>query len=271
MPELPEVETTRRGIAPCLKGRHVARVVARNPRLRWRVPRTLIEQLPGQAIRGVARRAKYLLLETDIGTVIVHLGMSGSLRVVAAAEPPGKFDHVDLVLDDGKCLRLHDPRRFGSILWTRHNPAEHWLLAHLGPEPLESGFSGRYLFEVTRRRSRAVRDVLLDSQIVAGIGNIYANEALFKAGIRPTRAAGKLSLADCQRLVAAIRFTLRRALRVGGTTLRDYRASNGEPGYFQQTLKVYGRRREPCRVCRTPIRTRRLGQRSSFYCPQCQA
>lgn len=271
MPELPEVETTRRGIAPYLVGARVARVVARNPRLRWRVPKALLRKLPGQVIRTVTRRAKYLLLSTDAGTVIMHLGMSGSLRVVEANRPPGKFDHVDLVLTNGKCLRLRDPRRFGSVLWTDKDPRTHKLLAGLGPEPLESEFSGAYLHRVTRRRSRAIRDVLLDSHIVAGIGNIYANEALFSAGIRPTRAAGRLSLAECKKLVTAIRATLQHALRVGGTTLRDYHASNGEPGHFQLSLKVYGRRQEPCRVCRTLIQLRRLGQRSAFYCPRCQA
>jgi formamidopyrimidine-DNA glycosylase len=271
VPELPEVETTRRGITPYLVGQRVARVIVRNARLRWRVPKALLAELPGQVIRTVTRRAKYLLLATDAGTAIVHLGMSGSLRVVDADQPPGKFDHVDLVLANGRRLRLRDPRRFGSVLWTREEPATHRLLADLGPEPLESEFSGPYLHRVTRGRSRAIRDVLLDSHVVAGIGNIYANEALFSAGIRPARAAGRLTAADCERLVAAIRATLKRAIRAGGTTLRDYYASDGGPGYFQLSFKVYGRGHEPCRVCHTPIQLRRLGQRSSFYCRRCQA
>lgn len=271
MPELPEVETTCRGIAPYLIGERVTQVIARNPRLRWRVPKALLQELPGQVIRAVTRRAKYILLVTDAGSVILHLGMSGSLRIVPATQPPTKFDHVDLVLASGDCLRLHDPRRFGAVLWTRGQALAHKLLAGIGPEPLEPDFSGAYLHRTTRGRSRAIRDVLLDSGIVAGIGNIYANEALFRAGVRPTRAAGRLSLAECRKLVTAIRATLNRSLRFGGTTLRDYYAANGEPGYFRQALKVYGRDGEPCRVCGTPVRRVQLGQRSAFYCRQCQA
>jgi formamidopyrimidine-DNA glycosylase len=270
MPELPEVETTRRGIEPCLRDQRVTRVVVRDARLRWRVPRALVNELPGQRIREVTRRAKYLLLRADIGTVIVHLGMSGRLRITCAAEPPGKFDHVDIVLANGDCLRLHDPRRFGSVLWTTGLPSAHKLLADLGPEPFDAGFSGKYLHQITRSRKRAIRDVLLDSTIVAGVGNIYANEALFRAGIRPMRAARRLSIDDATRLVAAVRTTLKRALRAGGTTLRDYRASDGSPGYFQLSLLVYGRTGQPCRTCRTPVRLHRLGGRSAFYCPSCQ-
>jgi len=270
VPELPEVETTCRGIAPHLIGKQVSRVVVRNPALRWRVPKALAAELSGQVVRAVTRRAKYILLTTDAGTAILHLGMSGSLRVVAAAKPPGKSDHVDLVLATGNCLRLRDPRRFGSILWTRQNPLAHKLLADIGPEPLTPEFSRDYLHRVTRGRSRAIRDVLLDARIVAGVGNIYANEALFSAGIRPTRAAGRLNAIECKKLAQAIRATLKRAIRVGGTTLRDYHASDGEPGHFQLTLKVYGRTGDPCRVCQTPIRLARLGQRSAFFCGKCQ-
>ena len=270
MPELPEVETTCRGIAPHLIGKRVSRVVVRNPRLRWRVPKALGRELAGQIVRSVTRRAKYILLATDAGTAIMHLGMSGSLRIVSTARPPGKWDHVDFVLVGGDCLRLRDPRRFGSILWTRKNPAEHKLLAKIGPEPLTQEFSRDHLHDVTRGRSRAIRDVPLDSHIVAGVGNIYANEALFSAGVRPTRPAGRLTLKECERLVAAIRVTLNRAIKSGGSTLRDYHAADGEAGYFQLTLRVYGRKEEPCRVCRTPIRSIRLGQRSAFYCPKCQ-
>lgn len=270
MPELPEVETTCRGIAPYLVGQKVARVVVREPKLRWRVPKALTTQLPGQRIRTVSRRAKYLLLTTDAGTAILHLGMSGSLRVVNARTSPGKFDHVDLVLRNGDCLRLRDPRRFGSVLWTSKEALTHKLLADLGPEPLGPDFSAAYLHRITRRRSRAIRDVLLDSHIVAGIGNIYANEALFSAGIRPTRAAGKLSAGDCERLVRAIRRILKRAILAGGTTLRDFRAIDGKPGYFRLSLRVYGRAGEPCRTCETPIHLSRIGQRSAFYCRRCQ-
>lgn len=271
MPELPEVETTRRGIEPFVLGRRVVRLLVRNPRLRWRVPAVLGRELAGETIRAVSRRAKYLLIVTGAGTVILHLGMSGSLRVVPATDPPGKFDHVDIVLDDGRCLRLRDPRRFGAVLWTRAAPLSHKLLAHLGPEPFDAAFSGAYLHRATRNRARAIRDFLLDSRMVAGIGNIYANEALHAAGIRPTRAAGRLTRADCDALAHTLRATLERAIRAGGTTLRDFRASDGNPGYFQLSLAVYGREGAPCLRCGTAIRLRRLGSRSAFYCPKCQA
>ncbi|HYA37484.1 MAG TPA: bifunctional DNA-formamidopyrimidine glycosylase/DNA-(apurinic or apyrimidinic site) lyase [Candidatus Methylomirabilis sp.] len=270
MPELPEVETTRRGIEPQVVGRIVMRVVVRNPRLRWPVPEKLTKELPGHKIKSVARRGKYLLLVTAAGTAILHLGMSGSLRVVACTQPADKYDHVDIVLDNGECVRLRDPRRFGSLLWTCDDPLRHKLLRDLGPEPLANDFRGAYLFEVARGRRRAVRDFLLDSRIIAGIGNIYANEALFTAGIRPTRPAGKITRAQYDRLVAAIRQTLQRALLAGGTTLRDFRNGRGEPGYFQLSLSVYGKNREPCPTCGTVIKARRLGQRTAFYCPTCQ-
>jgi len=270
MPELPEVETTLRGVAPHALGKSVRAVVVRHPRLRWPVPKQLASELPGQTVRGLVRRSKYLLFEFDRGTLIAHLGMSGSLRVADAGEVPGKFDHVDIVFENGTCLRLRDPRRFGAILWT-HDPARHPLLTHLGPEPLGEDFTGAYLFECTRKRKRAIRDFLLDGRSVAGIGNIYANEALFAAGIRPTRAAGRLTRADCTRLVQALRATLKRAIRAGGTTLRDFRGGDGRSGYFQQRLKVYGRAGEPCPACHTSVRAVRLGQRTAFFCPRCQS
>lgn len=270
MPELPEVETTRRGIAAHLIGQQVHAVVVRNPHLRWRVPAALIRDLPGQTVHQVDRRAKYLLLRADSGTVIMHLGMSGSLRVVPCSTPAGKYDHVDLVLANGRCLRLRDPRRFGAILWTRADPATHVLLKDLGPEPLGPDFTGDYLFARTRRRKGAIRNLLLNTRIVAGIGNIYANEALFAAGIRPRRAAGRLGRAECECLAQAIQKTLEKAIRAGGTTLRDFQNAEGEPGYFQQTLAVYGRAGEPCRRCGTPIQAVRLGQRRAFFCPHCQ-
>ena len=270
MPELPEVETARRGIAPHLVGQRVARVVVRERRLRWPVPASLVKTLPGQTIRAVERRAKYLLLRTDAGTAILHLGMSGSLRVVPGATPPAKWDHVDIVLANGQCLRLRDPRRFGSLLWTTAEPAAHKLLKNLGPEPLGDDLTGDYLYRVARRRKLAGRDFLLNSRVIAGVGNIYANEALFITGVRPQRAAGRLTRAQCQRLAGAIRDTLERAIQAGGTTLRDFQNADGLPGYFQQTLNVYGRAGEPCRRCRAPIRALKLGQRSAFYCPQCQ-
>ncbi len=270
MPELPEVETTRRGIAPHLLGQRVRAVVVRNPRLRWKVPVALVTELPGQTVRAVERRAKYLLLRADNGTVIVHLGMSGSLRIADRSDPAGRFDHLDLVLEDGTCLRLRDPRRFGSVLWTRGPPADHVLLRNIGPEPLTAGFDGMYLYTRTRRRTAAIRDLLLNARIVAGIGNIYANEALFQARIRPSRRAGRLSRPECGRLVAAIRGTLTRAIKAGGTTLRDFRKADGAPGHFQHTLYVYGRAGKRCRRCAAQIRALHIGQRRAFYCPHCQ-
>jgi len=270
MPELPEVETARRGIAPHLVGQRVERVVVRERRLRWPVSAALVKALPGQTIRAVERRAKYLLLRTDAGTAILHLGMSGSLRVVPCATPPTKWDHVDIALAGGHCLRLRDPRRFGSLLWTTVDPSTHKLLKQLGPEPLGAGLNGEYLYDVSRGRKLAARDFLLNSRVVAGVGNIYANEALFLTGIRPQRAAGRLTRDQYERLAEAIRGTLERAIQAGGTTLRDFQNADGLPGYFQQTLNVYGRAGEPCRRCRTPIRSLKLGQRSVYFCPRCQ-
>lgn len=270
MPELPEIETTRRGIAPHLLNRRIDALVVRCDRLRWRVPRTLPRELAGKTIRAVRRRAKYLLLDTGDGTLIVHLGMSGSLRVVPATTPPQKHDHVDVLLETGLALRLRDPRRFGAVLWTRDDPARHPLLRELGPEPLEKDFSTAHLFDATRARRRAIRDFLLDSKQVAGVGNIYANEALFLAGIRPQRKAGRLTRTECGALVRAVRTILRRAIRAGGTTLRDFQNADGAPGYFQLHLRVYGRTGEACDRCGGSIRGLRLGQRSAFYCPGCQ-
>lgn len=270
MPELPEVETTRRGIEPHLVGKRIAQVIVRDARLRWRVPANLPKRLSGQRIHSVTRRAKYLLLAAERGTVIVHLGMSGSLRVSDSSSTPGKHDHVEFVLENGDSLRLRDPRRFGAVLWTDADPQTHPLLANLGPEPLSEQLSGKYLYDISRRRTRPIRDFLLDGTVVAGIGNIYANEALFIAGIRPSRRAGQVRLDEYQRLVTAIKATLKRAIRAGGTTLRDFRSAEGKSGYFQLSLKVYGRQGEPCPTCTTPIRLHRLGQRSAFYCARCQ-
>jgi formamidopyrimidine-DNA glycosylase len=270
MPELPEVETARRGIAPQLLGQRIAGVTVRDRRLRWPVPATLAKHVKGQVVRTVERRGKYILIGTEAGTMLLHLGMSGSLRVVACDTPPQKFDHVDIVLTNGKCLRLRDPRRFGSLLWTGGDPLQHRLLRDLGPEPLGPDFSGAYLFQAARGRRIAARDFLINAHVVAGVGNIYANEALFRAGIRPNRPAGKISHERCDRLARAVRATLKKAIRAGGTTLRDFQNADGLPGYFQQTLNVYGRKGKPCRVCKTPIRALKLGQRSAFYCPKCQ-
>jgi len=270
MPELPEVETARRGIAPHLIGQRIANVVVRQKQLRWPVPTALIKTLPGQIIRAVERRAKYILIKTDAGTVLLHLGMSGSLRVLPCHTPPQKADHVDIALDNGQCLRLRDPRRFGSLLWTTTDPARHKLLKDLGPEPLGPNFDGEYLFAAARGRKLAVRDFLMNTRVLAGVGNIYANECLFLAGIRPQRAAGRIPRARYALLADAIRETLTKAIQAGGTTLRDFQNADGLPGYFQQTLNVYARQGEPCTRCSTPIRSFKLGQRSAFYCPQCQ-
>lgn len=271
MPELPEVETTRRGLEPYVLGRTVTGLVVRNPRLRWRVPQQILRELPGQKIQSMTRRGKYLLLATAAGTAILHLGMSGSLRIANCAQPADAHDHVDIALDNGDCLRLRDPRRFGALLWTRNDPQQHKLLRDLGPEPLSSAFSGNHLFEKSRGRKRAIRDFLLDGRIVAGIGNIYANEALFKAGIRPSRRSGRVSRDQYARLADAIHATLSRALKAGGTTLRDFRNGRGEPGYFQLSLSVYGRAGEICGTCGTVIKARSQGQRTAFFCPKCQS
>jgi len=270
MPELPEVETTRRGIAPSVVGRRVTEVVVRNPSLRWPVPASLASELVGQALADIKRRGKYLLLRFDTGTLILHLGMSGHLRLLTVPQPADKHDHFDIVFDGDFRLRLHDPRRFGSVSWTVEDPLAHPLLAHLGVEPLEAGLSGAYLYQVSRGRTASVKSILMDSRIVVGIGNIYANEALFLAGISPTRAAGRISLDRYGGLAAAVKEVLQQAIAQGGTTLRDFFDSDGRPGYFDQSLKVYGREQLPCRRCGDTIRKIRQGSRSSYYCPSCQ-
>lgn len=271
VPELPEVETTRRGIAPHVRGQRVREVIVREPRLRWPVPPALARELPGQRIEAVERRAKYLLFRTTAGTLIVHLGMSGSLRVLSAATPPGKHDHLDVVLTEDTCLRLRDPRRFGAVFWTREPPERHPRLLGLGPEPLDPDrFNAAYLHQKARGRRQAVKSFLMDSRIVVGVGNIYANEALFGAGIRPSTPAGRISLARFERLVETVRAVLARAIEAGGTTLRDFLDSEGRPGYFRQQLLVYGRGGEPCHHCGRPLREIRIGQRATCYCPGCQ-
>ncbi len=270
MPELPEVETTRRGIEPALRHRRIAALRIHDARLRWPVDPRLPRRLRGQRILRVERRAKYLLLRLEAGTLILHLGMSGSLRVVDAATPRRPHDHLDLVLDSGQALRFNDPRRFGSCLYTTAPPEQHPLLRHLAPEPLESQFDAGYLHRVTRGRRVAIKQLLMNARLVTGVGNIYASEALFRARIAPTRAARSLTHADCARLVRSIRAVLRLAIRSGGTTLRDYVGADGSPGYFRQKLYVYERAGRPCRVCGTPIRQRRQGLRSTYHCPHCQ-
>jgi formamidopyrimidine-DNA glycosylase len=270
LPELPEVETTRRGIEPYVLGRTVVALNIHEPRLRWRIPEELPDQIAGQSVQRTGRRAKYLLLELTNGTLLWHLGMSGSLRVLPAATPRVAHDHLDLVLDSGYVLRFNDPRRFGSLHYTTADPSEHPLLAKLAPEPLDPQFNGDYLWRATRRRRVAIKQLLMNSRRVVGVGNIYANEALFRAGVRPRRAARSLSRAETHRLARAIRAVLQLAIRVGGTTLRDYVGADGSPGYFRQRLYVYERAGEPCRRCRTPVRGVTQGQRSTYYCPSCQ-
>ncbi|MDD5470624.1 MAG: bifunctional DNA-formamidopyrimidine glycosylase/DNA-(apurinic or apyrimidinic site) lyase [Sideroxydans sp.] len=270
MPELPEVETTLRGIAPHLQGARVNDVVVRNAQLRWPIPARLPELLREREVCGLQRRAKYLLIAFEHGTLILHLGMSGSLRILAHGTPPEKHDHFDLVLDNGKLLRLRDPRRFGAVLWHTGDITEHPLLLRLGPEPLSDAFDADYLHRATRSRSIAIKQLLMDNHLVVGVGNIYANEALFRAGIRPQLPARKLSRARCETLVQTVQDVLRAAIEKGGSTLRDFIHSDGSSGYFQQHYFVYGRSNETCLRCGTPIRIIKQGQRSTFYCPHCQ-
>jgi formamidopyrimidine-DNA glycosylase len=268
MPELPEVETTCQGIAPTILGRSISGWRLRQPRLRW--PVVFPADLRGQPVVRVFRRAKYLLLETRDGAVIVHLGMSGSLRVVPIGTPAGRHDHVDLEFDDEFALRLTDPRRFGSMHYQRGDWRNHWLLKNLGVEPLTPEFDGDHLHRAARRRSVAVKQMLMDAHVVVGVGNIYANEALFHAGIRPRVAAGRISRARYDALAAAVREVLAAAIRDGGTTLRDFVDGSGRPGYFGRSLKVYGRDGEPCVDCGTTLKGLRTGQRATVYCPKCQ-
>jgi formamidopyrimidine-DNA glycosylase len=271
MPELPEVETVRRGLEPLLVGRTITSVVLRAERLRWPLRPELSIQLVGQPIHAVSRRAKYLLLRCESGTLLLHLGMSGVLRLLPMAIPPQRHDHVDLVLDDGNCLRLNDPRRFGALIWCDGDVVTHPLLVNLGPEPLSTDFDGDYLARRAAGRRGAVKNFLMDQRIVVGVGNIYASEALFRAGIDPARPAGEVGRDAYRKLAVSVRAVLEEALAQGGTTLRDFNDAHGQPGYFAQKLQVYGRKGLPCVVCGTPIRVRRLGGRSSFDCPQCQS
>jgi len=269
MPELPEVETIRRGIAPHLVGHRVRDLVVRTRKLRWPVPPALATGLVGREIRAVDRRAKYLLIETEAGIAIVHLGMSGVLRVLPRATPPRPHDHLDLVLDSGKMLRFHDPRRFGCWLW---QPAgqRHGVLANLGPEPFEEAFNGDHLWRASRGRRAPVKAFVMDQRVVVGVGNIYAAEALFAAGIRPTTPAGRVTRERYERLARAVKRILGAAIERGGTTLRDFLGADGQPGYFEQELFVYGREGAACKVCGTALKAMRLGQRATVWCPRCQ-
>ena len=269
MPELPEVETTRRGITPLIQDRLLTRVEVREPRLRWPVTDHLDKILRGQRLGSVGRRGKYLLLTFDHGTLIVHLGMSGSLRVLPAHTEPAKHDHLDLVFGQ-HCLRLHDPRRFGAVLWTDAEVMQHQLLRHLGPEPLGPDFDGDWLHRAASKRRTAVKNLIMDGRVVVGVGNIYANESLFMAGIRPDRACNRISRERYGRLAQCIRRVLTAAIAQGGTTLQDFQQADGKPGYFAQELQVYGRTDKACANCGRNIREKTIGQRASYYCAHCQ-
>ena len=269
MPELPEVETTLRGIAPVLQGNVICDVRVRNPSLRWPIP-TEIQNACGHRVMGLSRRAKYLLIDCGNGGLLCHLGMSGSLRVCREDEPPKKHDHFDLVLDSGNCIRYHDPRRFGALLWWDPPAEEHKLLRDLGPEPLTDEFDGKYLWQRSRGLRLPVKNFIMNQKVVVGVGNIYASEALFMSGIHPTRAAGRVGSGRYEDLAATIKDVLSRAITQGGTTLRDFLNSSGEPGYFAQDLLVYEREGKACFQCQTAIRRKVIGQRSSYYCSACQ-
>ena len=269
MPELPEVETTRRGIEPHILGKTVSQVCIRHPRLRWPIPEHLPASLPGQRLRSLHRRGKYLLLEFATGHLLLHLGMSGNLRILKPGAAAQKHDHFDVVFSD--CLlRLNDPRRFGAVLWTTDNPGQHPLLRHLGPEPLSDAFHAAYLKQRARQRHTAIKNFIMDSTVVVGVGNIYANEALFLAGIAPGRSCRRISLQRYARLTDSIKSVLAQAIQQGGTTLNDFLQADGQPGYFAQQLQVYGRAGQPCLTCGATLKQRVIGQRSSFYCSRCQ-
>lgn len=274
MPELPEVETTRLGLMP-LVNQTVAQVVIRNGSLRWPIPADLPRLLKGQTLKSLTRRAKYILAHFDNGVLLLHLGMSGRICLLVGDEPPQKHDHFDICFAHGQVLRLRDPRRFGAVLWAGQDPQQHMLLKTLGPEPLDDAFNGQYLYQQLRSRSAAIKIAIMDSHLVVGVGNIYASESLFRARIHPQKSAKTLKLAQCERLVAEIKSTLQDALAAGGSSLRDFFGTDGNPGYFQQQYFVYGRANdkggEPCRVCGTPIKMIRQGQRSTFYCENCQS
>jgi formamidopyrimidine-DNA glycosylase len=268
MPELPEVETTRRGLEPYAAGRRIVKLTVREPRLRWPVPADLPSKLAGQRITGVGRRAKYLLIRLEAGTLMVHLGMSGSLRILPTGTRRRAHDHYDLLLDSGNTLRFNDPRRFGSLHYTSSDPLQHPLLAHLAPEPFDPEFDADYLWRITRRRQASIKQVLMNSRLVVGVGNIYANETLFRARIRPRRRAQSLTRDEATQLVKDVKAVLSVAIKLGGTTLRDYVGADGEPGSFQQKMYVY--ECKECRVCGTAIRRLTQQGRSSYYCPICQ-
>lgn len=270
MPELPEVETTRRGLIAHLVGHQIEAVIVREKRLRWPIPDILVSVLPSQQVYHIHRRGKYLLLECDQGHVLIHLGMSGSLRVLPSDSRFFKHDHLDIVFTNGQCLRYHDPRRFGCVLWTTEPVLSHPLLNHLGLEPLEAAFTGKHLHQNAVGRRIAVKNYIMDARTVVGVGNIYANEALFLARIHPATAAGKIGLVRYHRLAESIKQVLTAAIEMGGTTLRDFSDSAGNPGYFKQSLQVYGRADEACVRCQELIVRQKIGLRATYYCPACQ-
>ena len=270
MPELPEVEVSRMGIAPHMEGKTIKKIVVRQKQLRWPVP-DQIQQSVGYKIERVRRRAKYLLIDTSPGSIILHLGMSGKLRVVDESTQVIKHDHIDIVMDDGQCMRFNDARRFGACLWQGHEQnEEHELLSALGPEPLTDEFDGDRLFQMSRNKSVAVKNFIMDNKVVVGVGNIYANESLFIAGIDPRRAAGRVSKKRYLQLAEVIKNVLAKAINQGGTTLKDFTQADGSPGYFAQELLVYGREGQPCVTCNAPIKSKIIGQRNTFFCLKCQ-
>jgi formamidopyrimidine-DNA glycosylase len=270
MPELPEVETTKAGISPYILNQKIDSIVIRNDSLRWPVPLNLYQILPGQTVNRITRRAKYIIIECSRGTLICHLGMSGHFKIIQKPTPLLKHDHVDILFKNGICLRYHDPRRFGCILWTENPLEEHFLIRKLGIEPLDSNWHPSDLYLKLQRKSIPIKTYLMNQENVVGVGNIYASEALFYAKIHPNIPANKLSINDCRHLILAIQTILNQAILQGGTTLNDYMNSEGKPGYFSQSLKVYHREHQPCLICNTPIHKIIMGQRSTFYCPTCQ-
>jgi formamidopyrimidine-DNA glycosylase len=269
MPELPEVETTRLGLLPLI-GKTVQMVVIRFPMLRWPIPQSLISELPNQTLLNITRRAKYLLCEFETGVLMIHLGMSGRIRLLDDVYPPEKHDHFDVQFADKFVLRLHDPRRFGAVLWIDNKGNDHPLLNALGPEPLSDLFQEKYLQKALSNKTLAIKNAIMDSHIVVGVGNIYASESLFRAAIHPERPANSLTVKQCARLVNEIKATLNDALKAGGSSLRDFFGTDGEPGYFQQAYYVYARGDKPCKNCGNTIMNIRLGQRSTFFCANCQ-
>ena len=270
MPELPEVETVLRGISPHITGKQILEVIFRAPKLRLPLDPSVPAQLAGLTVVAATRRAKYLLLHLDQGGVLIHLGMTGVLRIVAAGETENKHDHVDMIFTDGTCLRFTDPRKFGIFVYSEQPLLQYKLLQKLGPEPLSDEFNAKYLYEKSRHKRVAVKSMIMDQAIVVGVGNIYANEALFHSKILPSRAAGNISLKRYRDLVCAIKKVLEKSILAGGTTISDFKQSDGKPGYFAQQLDVYGRGGEPCLNCGQELEVKRIGQRSTFYCPSCQ-